>query len=521
MAWRLLWPFLIVSAVTAYDYGVLIDAGSSGSRLHFYRWPQRVADPLDPQYAAVSIPEEIFQIDVEPGVSHFATNTSGLSAYFDKLLSQAMPKIQGHGGVLENIPIYLKATAGCRDLYQDQRDSLFGAIRKILRESPFIFGDDYWARTISGEEEGSMGWLSVNTIKGTFRQALTNSWGAVDMGGASTQITFAPKDVSLIQNLYPLRLSNTRMNLYTHSYLQFGYVDSHFRVVKSLREKGGDGAGSQENPIRHPCFPKGATFLFEMREPFVVQRGTVWITGVGDVEWCKAVAGDLLDDGDECFVPAQSRLFAVDSRKGACGIGSTYQPNVRNSKFIALSEFTNSAKDMGIPLEEFVPLSRVEAGMMRLCSGEDSEGEQDFESELQLMTKIANLTAPYKNPMSFKVSKCWKAVWIWNVLSKGYQIPSDTKQVMFAETLDGQAVDWSLGAMMHEVNYYPWVQDAQSPPVGISFAGLPSSPALTKPEEPAAEDLEKTHAFLFKLSAASVFSGLGIGYLFMNGGLSA
>lgn len=50
-----------------------------------------------------------------------------------------------------------------------------------------------------------------------------NILGALDLGGASTQISFIPRDpVKNTQSAFDLQLYSNRYQLYTHSYLCYG-----------------------------------------------------------------------------------------------------------------------------------------------------------------------------------------------------------------------------------------------------------------------------------------------------------
>jgi Golgi nucleoside diphosphatase len=55
---------------------------------------------------------------------------------------------------------------------------------------PFYYEKGF-AKIISGEEEALYGWITVNFLKGTFSALQRQtSYGALDVGGASTQNTF-------------------------------------------------------------------------------------------------------------------------------------------------------------------------------------------------------------------------------------------------------------------------------------------------------------------------------------------
>lgn len=450
MAWnkRLWWSGVLAWQCAAWQYGIVIDAGSGGSRLHLFRWPERVADPLHPQNPAITIPEEVLHVQVGVGISAFAKNVSGLKSYLDGLLDLAKKQMEPLREHWSLIPIYLKATAGARDLFQDQRDEIFALIREYLYECPFRFETDYWARTISGEEEGVYAWLTVNALKGTFRsKRKEDTWGSMDMGGASTQLAFIPEDVSIIQNFFPLHLSYVSIHLYAHSYLEFGYNDANQRLIRQLFTGGASGA--DHDPLVHPCFPVGARFTQPLREPFFVDRAPISVVGSGNISECVRLARRLLGLNKACFVPAKSREFANDSMAaGACAIAGTYEPALYNQRFVAMGQYSKIAKSMGLPQHERVPLSDFYTGMQRLCATDPASLE--FDAEVDNPEALPALLAPtgwIRDPMSLGLSRCWKAIWFWTVLHEGFRFPTGSKQIMFADSLEGRQVGWALGSM--------------------------------------------------------------------------
>lgn len=59
---------------------------------------------------------------------------------------------------------------------------------------------------MSGEEEGVYGWLTVNNALDTILAPANRTVGALDLGGASAQITFSPVHTSVIEvgfNTFP------------------------------------------------------------------------------------------------------------------------------------------------------------------------------------------------------------------------------------------------------------------------------------------------------------------------------
>eukprot|EP00928_Gymnodinium_smaydae_P030948 TRINITY_DN2286_c0_g1_i1.p1 TRINITY_DN2286_c0_g1~~TRINITY_DN2286_c0_g1_i1.p1 ORF type:complete len:537 (+),score=34.99 TRINITY_DN2286_c0_g1_i1:81-1691(+) len=450
------------NATSTWQYGIMVDAGSGGSRLHVYRWGPRVTDPLYPQHAAVTVPEEIGSVQVSPGISRFAKNMTALELYMHELLEKAKYALSDLKEQWSLIPIYLKATAGARDLYQNDRDLLFANVRKILFACPFRFESHYWARTISGEEEGAFAWLALNAIKGTYRDESV-TWGALDMGGASTQIAFIPDETSIIQNYVELHLSRYEMHLYAHSYLEFGYRDANERIVRNfLKSSNGVSSGS---PFEHPCFPRGHRFIQPLWEPFVKGVRPVEMIGTGDFDACLNLSTRLLNLDARCYVPGYSRDFATDDSYGACAIAGIYEPTLRGRTFAAFGQYAKIAKKIGIPLGAPVALNEWLNRTQAACAADSSI--QATVDDIDDPDGINHPGLPnLKDPMGMAISRCWKAVWFYAVLHKGLRFPLHTTQIQFVETFGGKATGWALGAMTHEVNYYPY----HSGSLGMNFA---------------------------------------------------
>lgn len=80
------------------------------------------------------------------------------------------------------------------------------SVRNYLSTTPFKF-QDKWARVISGEEEGVFGWITVNYLASTLVPQGGTTLGALDLGGASTQITFVA-GVDILANLFNIQLGS-------------------------------------------------------------------------------------------------------------------------------------------------------------------------------------------------------------------------------------------------------------------------------------------------------------------------
>nr|XP_025038771.1 ectonucleoside triphosphate diphosphohydrolase 1 isoform X4 [Pelodiscus sinensis] len=208
-------------------YGIVLDAGSSHTNLYVYEWPAEKENDTG----------VVHQVEVctvqGSGISGYSKDPdeAGLSLQNCIKRAQEMVPEQQH----RDTPVYLGATAGMRLLSLQNRsvaDRVLSAVENMLRSSPFDFQG---ARVISGQEEGAYGWITINYLLGNFKQtgwldflphlqSSSGTSGALDLGGASTQITFVPdhEPIESQENSLHFRLYGKSYNVYTHSFLCYG-----------------------------------------------------------------------------------------------------------------------------------------------------------------------------------------------------------------------------------------------------------------------------------------------------------
>jgi len=149
----------------------IIDAGSTGSRIHVYSYD------VDTTNSPINITER-WSKKIKPGFATIEANAPTIDAYFSTLLA---------GAPSYNLPVYLYATAGMRLLPPSKQQVYYYLTRDWFKNR------QNWqlinAKTITGSEEGLLGWLAVNYQLGTLA-ADSTPVGVLDMGGASVQIVF-------------------------------------------------------------------------------------------------------------------------------------------------------------------------------------------------------------------------------------------------------------------------------------------------------------------------------------------
>jgi len=180
---------------------IIVDAGSSGSRLHVYSYD--LADTSE----LVNI-REISVNKLKPGLSSLEPDQ--VADYLEKL-TQNIPEI--------DFKVYFYATAGMRLLSLDKQDELYSSVRKWFDKH------DKWhlieTRTISGAEEGVFGWLAMYKALGDSQQILP---GFIEIGGASLQVVFPIRDYSSInsEDITTFKIDGQEISLFSHSYLGLG-----------------------------------------------------------------------------------------------------------------------------------------------------------------------------------------------------------------------------------------------------------------------------------------------------------
>jgi Golgi nucleoside diphosphatase len=122
-----------------YSYGIIIDGGSTGCRLYFYRWDARVLSinddtlPIDeipvtyPLQEAPSSSPSKFQTQV--GIGQFGSDAQGAADSVWPMVQAAQTEFANCPQKMKKTPIYLFATAGMRVIPTAQS----AAILKVSR----------------------------------------------------------------------------------------------------------------------------------------------------------------------------------------------------------------------------------------------------------------------------------------------------------------------------------------------------------------------------------------------------
>ncbi|KAI9470113.1 MAG: nucleoside phosphatase GDA1/CD39 [Benjaminiella poitrasii] len=393
------------------EYAIMIDAGSSGSRVHVYRF--KVCQPNDP-----ILEDEVFHM-LEPGLSSYKDNPEMAAHSLKELLDIAVKSVPED--VQKCTPIAVKATAGLRLLGQETSDRILRAVRQFMETNyPFPIAGEHGVEIMDGKDEGVYAWITVNYLLGKLKKSQRGKSAAVfDLGGASTQIVFEPtfmdRDEFMAEgdHKYILEYQSRDYELYQHSYLGFGLNVASQRIKSEIINL----TGKQQAIYPHPCLPEN------YKEDIKASDGnsTVQLVGTGaGYTACRGVVEKIFNKDTLCEL-------------GSCAFDGVYQPPLKdtfhsNNDLYVFSFFYDLTQPLGMPTE----FSVRELGELaeQVCRG-DARPFQHMPKAVELLKD--------------KPDYCLQLTYIYNLLRFGYDIPSD-RLVRTAKKIRGAETGWCLGA---------------------------------------------------------------------------
>ncbi|CAG0883208.1 unnamed protein product, partial [Darwinula stevensoni] len=470
-------------------YAVMVDAGSSGSRVYLYCWPEHSGvrhHLLD--IRALKNPEtkEPLHKRLTPGLSTYGSDPSKAMDYISPLLNFAM----------ENIPkekhletsLYILATAGMRLLPQKQQDAIFEVLRtEIPKKYPFHFPSSN-VETIGGKQEGFFQWLAINYAMGTLGRFVTRgpikqslrrpTVGIMDMGGASMQIAFEvppeePSEEVLRDNDKEAQLMEVNIGafdddptliyrVYVTTFLGFGANEklAHYQEVivsQASKKNASEVPGTLEsNPLPSACLPKNLLDSVDLQTseflPGKPPKSTVYFRGLGNFTACllslKSLTGYSRRELDCAEGLNQNTEKNSITPKPNCDFASRMHPppmlDVTAAKFYGFSEFWYSLDDV-LHLGGQYDSQLLKNTMENFCSTDWSH----------IWAQFKNNSYPLADEHRMRY-QCFKAAWIMTALHEGMKFPYHYSQLYTSPyTIEGTTVGWPLGALLHKTRYFP------------------------------------------------------------------
>ncbi|KAH7355293.1 nucleoside phosphatase family-domain-containing protein [Rhexocercosporidium sp. MPI-PUGE-AT-0058] len=451
-------------------WGVILDAGSSGTRVYIYRWLNAAkaihkADPEDLQ----SLPKIKTKSTkkIKPGVSTFGDRPSDVGPeHLKELLDHALNIIPEDQ--VKDTPIFLMATAGVRLLEPLQQKALLNEICSYARaNTDFSLPDcDLHIQVIPGETEGLYGWIAANYLLGGFDSPDHHNhgkghhtYGFLDMGGASAQIAFAPNATEAEKHANDLKLLRMRTlngqsaeyKVFTTTWLGFGVNQARERYVDALMDATYTKAAHE---LPDPCLPSGLKTTLHGQISDGTDSKDPVLVGTGRFDECLRQTYPLLDKDAPCAdLP--------------CLLHGQHVPAIDFdvNHFVGVSEYWHTTHEIFemAHKDAAYDFTAYQALVKEFCSEEWHDIEDDVAAG-KWGKKVDAKTAQ---------EVCFKASWLINVLHEGIGIPragiekgsgagyNSTKEVAVhakdkgfldpfqaVNTIGGMEVSWTLGKMV-------------------------------------------------------------------------
>ena len=467
--------------LAARRFGIVIDAGSSGSRLQIYSWkdPQSVLENYGdavrnvlPQVEKGVPTGEDWITKVEPGaplalssrlavrlglsqyiyfsfclgLSSFGDNPEGVAGYLEPLIQHARTHIPP--SLESQTPLFLLATAGMRLLEPLQQARVLNAACTYLRSaSTFRIEPESKdgpcgasVQIITGEEEGLFGWIAVNYLMDGFvggHKDTRTTYGFLDMGGASTQIAFEPAAEDVVGNeaaLVDVRLrllggAEIKHKVFVTTWLGYGTNQARERYVAEVVTRAAttldEGVESTSRAIQDPCLPKdlALTETVHANRDAASLATPRTLVGTGSFTQCLQQTAPLLNKDAPCL-------------DAPCLFNGVHVPriNFASSHFIGVSEYWYSSEHvfgLGGPYD-FVQYERAASqfcardwdGIVKEHDTSKKAGLLGGDGEVMQNGQVVE-TGKWGDKMEISrlQMQCFKAAWIANVLHEGIGIP--------------------------------------------------------------------------------------------------
>ncbi|KAI8905440.1 nucleoside phosphatase GDA1/CD39 [Gorgonomyces haynaldii] len=372
------------------QYAVVLDAGSTGSRVHVYRFNYCKGDQPD-------LEDEVF-VQKKPGLSSY-TNGQEASASLDELMQVALKNVPKK--LHKCTPLTLKATAGLRMLPDGRGDMILKSVRSHLSiKYPFPIYEKDGIAIMGGDEEGVYAWITVNYLLGRitgYRRLPTA--GVLDLGGGSTQIVFEPtSELKDGKHVYELDFNGFKYRLYQHSYDGYGLMQGRFKIAKA-----------SEETKKAPCVP-------DSKQVEITQHGETYeIEGTGKgFQTCSSFVNKHLFEQKTCAMEP-------------CAFEGIYMPPIKDSDVLyAFSYFYDNFAKLFGKHDQFT-LQDMSAGANSACQPE--------------------MDPKFTKPQIQEYNKntwCMDISFMHSLLSTGYNL-SPSRVLHTAKKINNIEIGWSLG----------------------------------------------------------------------------
>jgi len=468
-------------------YGIVLDAGSSGTRAYIYYWPSHSGNHHDLLNLKPVVQDgEPLVKKVSPGLSSQGENPTGSFEYLRPLLdfaAQYVPKDKH-----KETPLYILATAGMRLIEKQQQTEILENVKNGIKLNYQFYFPEGHLEIISGKQEGIYQWLAINYVLGKFKHyedqgentelvAVEHSSGrenlifrprtvgALDMGGASMQVALeitsnlqlqdmSEKEKSQIAEINLGCLEHDKEHTYrvfVTTFLGYGANEARARHQRNLflQEwlKDDKQGVDEKHRIKDPCRAIGmqdnVTINLDLEnlnisstlKAKIAEDQKVYFYGTGDWDTCYSILTTFTQTAESYMSCTQN-----------CPDSGISPPPIQfdNSEFFGFSEFWYSMDDV-LGLGGQYMYNKYKTASKNFCTTRWRTTWARF------------LQGVYPNSDSDRLNtQCFKSAWVSTVLHQGLLFPFHYGHLTAApNTVQGEVVHWTLGALLYRTRYLP------------------------------------------------------------------
>ena len=397
-------------------WAVVIDAGSTGSRVHIFKFLIGSGGNLELQFDKFD--------QLKPGLSSYADKPQDAAKSLKQLVDLAIATVPV--SLQASTPIMVGATAGLRLLPDGKADIILDEVRHWLRKYPFKFQDDD-VKILSGVDEGAFAWLTLNYLLGHLGKPHSDTVAAIDLGGGSVQEAFAmshdeAKSAPKADYVTQLRGSGQEYSVYVYSYLGYGLMAGRAAVLQE------DPNGPEDDT--HPCIHSGHSGEYEYGGKFFPAVGHDDGASHGE---CAATVVNALRPADKCGAPQKQCSFS----------GAWAGPRIPGVFYVS-SYFWDRAADAGLVNDDTSIQAKVQPGHFGKAA--EKACPLDLESLEQTFPRVQESHRPFF---------CLDLTYAYTLLTEGFKIPAN-KEITLVKKVEykGETVEaaWPLGAAINMLN---------------------------------------------------------------------
>lgn len=422
------------------QYVMMVDAGSTGSRIHVYKFNNCGPSP--------ELESEAFKMTkvVEgqsSGLSAYADDPEAAARSLDILMEEAVKVVPDKLKACS--PVAVKATAGLRLVGSEKSDKVLEAVRNHLETKypfPVVSRENNGVAIMDGSDEGVYAWITTNYLLGKIGGPDHSETAAVfDLGGGSTQIVFEPTFKGLSSggmpdklaegdHKYELDFNGRKFTLYQHSHLGYGLNSARDAIfstlVTDLYDSNKSDKSWMETPVVNPCFSTGMSKVVKVQLPADHPLGPkveLKMTGPSAAApaQCRALAERILKKDTHCQI-------------APCSFNGVHQPAIAKTfareDIYFLSYFYDRTQPLGMP--ESFTLREMHDLANSVCGGEDA---------WDIFHSIPGALEELRD----RPEHCMDLNFMLALTHTGYEMPID-REIKIAKKIKDNELGWCLGA---------------------------------------------------------------------------